>query len=366
MNRQQYIDRLERVVAQLPENADGAFVTSQVCRFYLTGYNADTGFLLVTRGGYAFVTDARYIEAASAALEGICPAVCYTRGKFGDVIRELCAGMNTGSLLIERGSVTLAEADRYAASFEPVEILRSEHLDSIISAMRLSKTEFEMEQIRAAQRLTERSLRRILGMIKEGVSEREIALELEFDMRRSGAEKVAFDLIVAAGPNGSMPHAVPSDYRIRPGDFITFDIGSTVNGYNSDMTRTVAFGKVSDEQLKVYNTVRTAQKAAIDYITAGGLSCPEADRIARDIITGAGYGDYFGHGLGHGVGVEIHEAPTLSFISKDNMCEGCVVTVEPGIYLEGRFGVRIEDMLYITKDSAIDLTGFETELIVID
>ena len=366
MNKQQYIDRLDRVVAQLPENADGAFVTSQVCRFYLTGYNADTGFLLVTRGGCAFVTDARYIEAASAALEGICPAVCYTRGKFGEVIVGLCGEMGAKSLIIERGSVTLAEVERYEKSFEPVEILRSEHLDNIISSMRLSKTEFEMEQIKAAQRLTERSLRRILGMIKEGVSEREIALELEFDMRRSGAEKVAFDLIVAAGPNGSMPHAVPSDYRIRPGDLITFDIGSTVNGYNSDMTRTVAFGRISDEQLKVYETVRTAQKAAIDYITAGGFSCPEADQIARTIITEAGYGECFGHGLGHGVGVEIHEAPTLSHISKDDMCEGCVVTVEPGIYLEGKFGVRIEDMLYITKDSAIDLTDFETDLIVLN
>ena len=365
-SKQQYIDRLDRLVAQLPENADGALVTSQVCRFYLSGYNADTGYLLVTRGGRAFVTDARYIEAASAALEGVCEAVCYTRGKFGEIMRGLCENMGAKSLLIETGSVTLAEADRFSKAFEPVTILRSSHLDEIVSAMRLSKTQFEMEQIKAAQRLTERSLNRILGMIKEGVSEREIALELEFDMRRSGAERVAFDLIVAAGPNGSMPHAVPSDYRVKPGDFITFDIGSVVNGYHSDMTRTVAFGKVSDEQLKVYNTVLAAQKAAIDYIVGGGLSCAGADKIARDIISGAGYGECFGHGLGHGVGAEIHEAPTLSFISKEEMCEGCVVTVEPGIYLEGRFGVRIEDMLYITKDSAIDLTEMDSGLIVID
>ncbi len=362
----QYLDRIQRVIAQLPEEADGALVTSQVSRFYLTGYNADTGYLIITRKGCAFVTDSRYIEAAAAALEGVCRAVCYNNAKFSETVRTLCEELEARALLIEQSRVTLSEADRYAKSFEPATILRSSHLDDILSSMRVSKSQFEVEQIKAAQRLTERSLRRILGMIKEGVSEREIALELEFDMRRSGAERIAFDLIIAAGPNGSMPHAVPSDYRIQPGDLITFDIGSVVNGYNSDMTRTVAFGNISDEQRKVYDTVRAAQKASIDYITGGGLSCVEADRIARDIIGAAGYGDCFGHGLGHGVGVEIHESPSLSFVSKDNLCEGSVVTVEPGIYLEGRFGVRIEDMLYITDGSAIDLTEFETDLIVIN
>ncbi len=366
MSKTQYTDRIQRLVAQLPEEADGAFVTSQVCRFYLTGYNADTGFLLATREGSVFVTDARYIEAASAALEGVCKAVCYKRPAFGETLRALCEQLGAKSVLIERSSVTVAEAERYVKLFEPVSVVCSSHLDDIISSMRLSKSAFEIEQIKAAQRLTERSLRRIMSMIKEGVSEREIALELEFDMRRSGAERVAFDLIVAAGPNGSMPHAVPSDYRIRPGDLITFDIGSVVGGYHSDMTRTFAFGEVSEEQKTVYNTVLRAQQAAIDYLTGGGLSCLEADSIARNIITQAGYGECFGHGLGHGVGTEIHEAPTLGYTSKDILCEGCVVTAEPGIYLEGRFGVRIEDMLYITDGSAVDLTDFEMELIVLN
>lgn len=360
----QYTQRLDRLVAQLPEEADGAFVTSQVCRLYLTGYNADTGFLLVTRGGCAFVTDSRYIEAATAALEGVCRAICYN--KLGDSVRELCTEFGASTLLIESESVTLAEADRFEKAFEPIKLMRTAHLDDIISSMRISKNELELEQVRAAQTLTERSFRKILGLIREGVSERELALELEFDMRRAGAERVAFDLIIAAGPNGSMPHAVPSDYRVKPGDFITFDIGAVVNGYHSDMTRTVSFGKVSDEQMLVYNTVRAAQKAAIDYLVAGGKSGVEADRIARDIITEAGYGKCFGHGLGHGVGVEIHEAPRLSPAGSTELCEGSIVTVEPGIYLEGRFGVRIEDMLYITKDSALDLTGIETELIVIN
>ena len=363
-NKSQFTDRLERLVAQLPEEADGALVTSQVCRLYLTGYNADTGFLLVTKGGCAFVTDSRYIEAASIALEGVCEAVCYS--KFGETMRGLCEKFGAKSLLIERSSLTLAEADRFAEAFEPVKLLRTSHLDDIIGGMRLSKNLLELEQIKAAQLLTEQCLYRLFDKIKEGVSEKELALELEFDMRRNGAERVAFDLIIAAGPNGSMPHAVPSDYKVKRGDFITFDIGSVINGYHSDMTRTVSLGNVSDEQMKVYETVRKAQAASIDYLVGGGLSCFEADKIARDIITEAGYGDCFGHGLGHGVGVEIHEAPRLSYASKDILCEGCVVTVEPGIYLEGRFGVRIEDMLYITKDSAIDLTNVQRELIVLD
>jgi len=363
-NKTQFTDRLSRLVAQLPEEADGALVTSQVCRLYLTGYNADTGFLLVTRGGCAFVTDSRYIEAASNALEGVCQAVCYS--KFGQTMRDLCEEFGAKALVIERGSLTLAEADRFAEAFEPVELLRTSHLDDIIGSMRLCKNLHELEQIKAAQLLTEQCLLRLFDKIKEGVSEKELALELEFDMRRNGAERVAFDLIIAAGPNGSMPHAVPSDYKVKPGDFITFDIGSVINGYHSDMTRTVAFGQVSDEQMKVYETVRKAQAASIDYLVGGGLSCFEADKIARDIITEAGYGDCFGHGLGHGVGVEIHEAPRLSYVSKDILSPGCVVTVEPGIYLEGRFGVRIEDMLYITEGSAIDLTNIQRELIVLN
>lgn len=363
-NKAQYTERIDRLVAQLPEEADGALVTSQVCRLYLTGYNTDTGYLLVTRSGCAFVTDSRYIEAATNALEGVCPAICYT--KLSETMPGLCEELGVKKLLVERESLTLAEVGRLAEAFEPAELLRTSHLDDIIGGMRLSKNALELEQIIAAQRLTEQCLRRLFDKVKEGVSERELALELEFDMRRNGAERVAFDLIVAAGPNGSMPHAVPGDYRVKPGDFITFDIGSVINGYHSDMTRTVSFGKVGDEQMKVYETVRTAQAASIEYLIGGGLSCFEADKIARDIITEAGYGKCFGHGLGHGVGLEIHEAPRLSYASKAILSEGCVVTVEPGIYLEGRFGVRIEDMLYITDGSAVDITGFEKELIVLN
>lgn len=360
----EYKSRIERLLSQLPEDADGALVTSQVSRLYLTGYDADTGFLIVTRNGCEFITDFRYIEAAAARLEGVCAAEKYV--KFDETLKEVCARLGAERLLIERDRLTISEGLRLSAAAKPVVLVESSALDDALNAMRVGKSLTELDKIRRAQDVTERSYRRVLELIREGVTERELALALEFDMRKSGASRVAFDLIVAGGANGSMPHAVPSDYRIQKGDFITFDIGAVVDGYHSDMTRTVAFGDVTREQAEVYDIVLKAQKAGIEYLMAGNDNCFEADKTARDVICAAGYGDCFGHSTGHGVGLEIHEAPSLSPTGKATMSEGCVVTVEPGIYIAGRFGVRIEDMLYITEGSAIDLTGVEKELIVIN
>ena len=358
-----YKQRLDSIVSQLPENAGGALVTSQISRLYLTGLDVDNGFLLVTRQGCALITDFRYIEVARHTLEGVCEAVVYK--KLSDTFAELLGRFGASSLLIERERLTIAERQRLAEALEPVELLDSDCLDTVLGSLRISKNTAELGLIRAAQAVTEKAFRRILDFIKEGVSESDLALELEFDMRRRGAQRVAFDLIIAAGANGSKPHAVPGDNRIRQGDFITFDIGAVVGGYHSDMTRTVALGTVTNEQLTVYETVRRAQAAGIEYLMAGGLDCKEADATARSIIEKAGYGDCFGHSLGHGVGMEIHEKPNLSPAATGTIPEGSIVTVEPGIYIEGRFGVRIEDMLYICDGSAIDLTGIEHELIVI-
>lgn len=364
MNSNDYRERIDRLVAMLPEEADGAIVTSQVNRHYLTGYDTDTGWLIVTRKGAAFVTDFRYIEAANAALEGVC--VVHKYGNFGEVMRGILDGFDADRLLVERERLFLSDAAMIAKSIAPHKTVESQQLDEIMNVMRVCKNTYEMELCRAAQVITENCLRDLLtNCVREGVSERELALELEFKMRRSGAQRVAFDLIVAGGANSSMPHAVPGDYRIKNGDFITFDIGSVVGGYHSDMTRTVALGNVSDEMRKVYNIVLKAQLAGVEYLTSGGTDAHEADKIARDIIAAEGYGDCFGHSLGHGVGLEIHETPRLAPQSKATLTAGNIVTVEPGIYLEGKFGVRIEDMLYITEDSAINLASFEKELIIL-
>jgi len=363
MKSADYRNRIERFAAQLPEGIDGAIVTSQVNRHYLTGYDTDTGWLIVTRKGTAFVTDFRYIEAANAALEGVCEVHIF--GKFSEVMVGILDKFEADSVLVERERLYLSDAAHLAKSIAPHKTVESEQLDEIFNAMRVSKNTYEMELVRAAQVITENSLRHILTCVREGVSERELALELEFHMRRSGAQRVAFDLIIAGGPNSSMPHAVPGDYRIKKGDFITFDIGSVVGGYHSDMTRTVVLGDPTEEMRKVYDTVLKAQLAAIDYLTAGNTDAREADKVARDIIAAEGYGECFGHSLGHGVGLEIHEIPRLAPQSTATLTAGNIVTVEPGIYLEGRFGVRIEDMLYITEDSATNLATFEKDLIIL-
>lgn len=359
----EFNSRINSLVAQLPEDVDGALVTSQVSRCYLTGYNTDTGFLFITKNGSAFVTDFRYIEAANAALEGVCEAVCYS--KLGECFAQLCERFGAKKLLIEHERVTLSEADMLSSLLNPCCAVKDNALDDILNAMRISKSRTELELVRAAQEVTEKSYLKILTLVKEGVSERDLALELEFEMRKNGAERVAFDLIIAAGTNGSMPHAVPGNNKIKRGDFITFDIGSVVGGYHSDMTRTVAYGNPSDEQKHVYNTVLKAQLAACEYLENGGTGCAEADKVARDIITEAGFGHAFGHSLGHGVGLEIHETPRLSTAAKSTLSAGNIVTVEPGIYIEGKYGVRIEDMMYITENSAVNLTHIEKKLVIL-
>ena len=203
-----------------------------------------------------------------------------------------------------------------------------------------------------------------MTFIKPGVTEKQIALELDFYMLSHGAEAVSFETIAVTGAKSSMPHGVPDETVVKNGDFITMDFGAVCKGYHSDMTRTVAVGEVTEEQKTVYETVLKAQKNALSVLKKG-LPCSEADKAARDIIDNAGYGDYFGHSTGHGVGVEIHENPTLAPKSTDILEIGDVVTVEPGIYLPGKFGVRIEDMALITENGYENLTSSPKELIIL-
>ena len=204
----------------------------------------------------------------------------------------------------------------------------------------------------------------MLGKIQEGVSEQELALELEFYMRRQGAQGVAFDLIVVAGTKGSLCHGVPDDHQVRRGDFITMDIGALLDGYHSDMTRTVALGKVTPEQEEVYQIVLRAQEEAISQVKPG-VRCGQIDKVARDIIYGAGYEGCFGHSTGHSVGLEIHEEPRFSIGVETLLCPGMVMTVEPGIYLPGKFGVRIEDMVAVTENGYQNLTKTPKELMIL-
>ncbi len=360
---QEYADRIKEFQNRLPDSVDGALITSEISRRYMTGFPASDGFLVITKEKGIFTTDSRYTEAAENQITN-----CEVRGfsKIGETMAEIAKELGISKVIIESERVTLAEAARYEKLFETIELVKDSQLDDILNGMRVSKSEYEIEKIKEAQAITEASLEYVLeNVLREGVTEKELALEIEFYMRKHGAERIAFDLIVAAGANSSMPHAVPSDYKIQKGDFITFDIGAVVDGYHSDMTRTVVFGKASDEQKLIYNTVLRAQQAAIDYVINGGKVLSECDAAARNVISDAGYGQYFGHSTGHGVGVEIHETPSVAPSAKGEIPTGAVITVEPGIYLPGKGGVRIENMVYKTADSGINLTNLPRELLEI-
>ena len=246
----------------------------------------------------------------------------------------------------------------------PCRVTASKKLEKEIDSIRRAKSEEEKECILTAQKIAENAFEHILTFIKPGVTEKQIALELDFYMLSHGAEAVSFETIAVTGAKSSMPHGVPDETVVKNGDFITMDFGAVYKGYHSDMTRTVAVGEVTEEQKTVYETVLKAQKNALSVLKKG-LPCSEADKAARDIIDKAGYGDYFGHSTGHGVGVEIHENPTLAPKSTDILEIGDVVTVEPGIYLPGKFGVRIEDMALITEKGYENLTSTPKELIIL-
>lgn len=359
----QFQERTGALIGIIPPEYDGALILSEINNRYFTGFDCDNGYFLATRNGCIFVTDSRYTEAAAKAIDW-CEVAEYRNQTMKEDFSAIAGKLGVKSLLVESDRMTLTQYRMMGELLEPIELSVEGALDKLIESLRVHKDSDEIACMKAAQHIAEQTLRHVYGMVREGVAEADLAFEFEFYARRLGAERLAFDSIVASGENGSMPHAVPGQRRIRKGDFITFDVGCVVGGYHSDMTRTVAYGDVSDEQKKVYDIVLRAQQNAMDYLFAGGSDLAECDAAARDLITAEGYGDYFGHGTGHGVGLEIHEFPAVSFRG-GAIPVNAVITVEPGIYIPGKFGVRIENMLYKTAEGAVDLASLDRELLII-
>lgn len=353
------MNHLEHIAAHL-DGLDAMLLTSEANCYYATGFMGE-GIALVTRRGSWYFTDSRYTEAADKAI--------------GDaaVIREVSREKPFSVLINE----ALAEAGAEKAGFEEQRMTVAEHAvyseklhctltpaSSLMTELRGSKDEEELSCMTAAQRIAEGALEQILKEIRPGMTEKEIAARLNYLMVSAGAEKTSFDTIVASGPNGSMPHAVPGMRKVREGDFITMDFGCVYKGYCSDMTRTVALGRPSDEMRNVYDIVLQAQLAGIAAAKAG-VTGAAIDGAARKVIQDAGYGVYFGHSFGHSLGIDIHEAPNAAPGNDKPMPDGAVVSAEPGIYLPGKFGVRIEDVMILRPDGAQVITKAPKALLVL-
>ena len=352
---------IENLQLLLPDGTDAALITSPENRFYFTGFKSSSGYLLVTKNSASFITDSRYIEAAR---KSVTAADVYLQGNIKKQLSGLLADENIKSVGFEASRVTVSDSVKYKEWFPGISCEFSGETDTIIKNMRMRKSDFELEKLRKAQRITDSAFSHIKAMGVTGKSEREIALELEFFMKKNGADDIAFPIIALAGSNTSLPHGVPSDKKVQTGDFLLLDFGCVTDGYHSDMTRTAAVGKINNRQREIYDIVLNAQIKAIEAIKPG-VKCSEIDGIARKIIGMAGYEENFGHGLGHGVGLEIHEHPNFSPNCDTILEPGMVISVEPGIYLPDEFGVRIEDLAAVTEKGCEILTKSQKSLEII-
>ena len=329
-------------VEGLLANCDLAIVTSPAALMRLTGLDQSDAIILVTKSECTYLTNPLYEVAVKGALPAEWTVRILSRREQSAFL--LSAIRSASKVGIEYGHMTV---DLYRALFGSLPIDRTVDLTPALSRMRLVKTGAELAIIKQAEHIVDEVYSEILPLLVVGVTEREIATEIMVRMQAHGADGTAFDTIVAFGERAAMPHAVPSDRRLKSGDCVLMDFGAKYRGYCSDFTRTVFLGEPTAAFREAYALVLSAQRAAIDYLTAGGRSAAEADAIARRIIDESAYCGAFNHTLGHGVGIEIHESPALAERSKDVLTDGMVFTVEPGIYVEGQFGIRIESLLAI-------------------
>lgn len=334
----------------IEQNLDAIFISQPDNRHYLSGFTGSAGNLLISSDRAVLITDFRYYEQVGHQAPDYELAKITT--KLSDLLSELLAGVGVKRLGFESQHVTVDQLYEWSQATGGVEWVP---LKGTVEKLRAVKDEGEIEALRRSTALTDAAFAHLLDVIEPGMTELEAAWQIEAYMRTHGASRMAFPPIVAAGPSGAMPHARPGDHEIQPGEPIVIDIGCVVDGYCSDMTRTICLGEPSEKYLEVWDIVRQAQQAAEDGIHAG-MSGAAAHALAGDIIGAAGYGDYFGHGLGHGVGMAVHEGPRAWRLGDNTLEAGMILTVEPGIYLPGEFGVRIEDLVIIRDDGIEILT----------
>jgi Xaa-Pro aminopeptidase len=353
-------NRVQSLRVQLAEKGlDGILITSPFNRRYISGFSGTAGYLLITENKALLITDFRYTEQATEQ----APLFEIVRHS-ATIVEELARKIDELKLKkvgFERQYVSYAVYEDLISASPEVDWVG---VQGIVESIRMVKSAEELQTIKEACTIADKAFGHIVSYIKPGVTEQEVALELEFFMRKLGASSTSFDTIVASGYRSALPHGVASDKVIQQGEFVTLDYGAYYKGYVSDITRTIAVGEPSDKLKEIYQTVLQAQLAGVSQIKAG-MSGKEADALTRDIIRDAGYGEYFGHSTGHGIGLEVHEGPGLSSKSDVILKTGMVVTVEPGIYISQLGGVRIEDDVVITENGCEILTHSPKDLIII-
>jgi len=353
------MSRLNQIVNALQEHElDALLLTGPINRRWATGFKSSAGALVVTREESYFIIDGRYIESARAAIQGVQVVQISIGQKYPDLIRELLSRHGAGRLGFEEQVMTQGTFTTYQGKLD-WELTPAQKL---MDTLRASKSASELELMGRAQAITDQTFAEILPVITSDMTERELAAEIIYRLLKNGADKPSFDPIVVSGPRSSLPHGSPGNHALS--GFVTMDFGAMFDGYCADMTRTVAMGTVTDEMRRVYDTVLQAQLAGIAAARAG-IPGKEIDAAARQVITAAGYGAYFDHGFGHGIGLEVHEGINASPTEDRILPAGAMISAEPGIYLPGQFGVRIEDILYLTESGAENLTKSSKDLIIL-
>lgn len=348
--------RTELVRSHFPDGVDALITTNEKTCLYLSKFLFSDGMIFVTKKAAYLFTDFRYTEAAEKEAQGCVISV----GNRYESIRKIIDEEGIKTIGFEDDLLSVAELERFKKEFPSCGFAP---MGGVVRALAEYKDENEMALVREAQAITDAAFAAVLPLLRHDMTETDVAAELEYQMKKRGASGTSFDTIAVSGTNSARPHGVPRPVTLEKG-FLTMDFGCIYGGYCSDMTRTVVIGKADEEMKKVYSTVLTAQKAALAAVR-DGMTGAELDKIARDVINGAGYEGCFGHGLGHGVGIYIHENPRISSAGKTKLTTGHIFTVEPGIYLKGKYGVRIEDMVQMTANGPLDITKSPKELIEI-
>ncbi|MBR0157136.1 MAG: aminopeptidase P family protein [Clostridia bacterium] len=352
--------RCDKLLKKLAEkNIDAAVITSAVNRRYYSGFTGSNGVVILSAAGRVLLTDFRYTIQAGIQCAGICEVRQVDRGITAQHVEVVLNEFGAKRVAFEDAAMTVAEYSGYGKL--PFEFVPS---SDVICGCRVVKDANEIALMQKAQNCADAGFADLIKKIKPGMTEIELRNELDYLLRKHGADENSFDTIVGSGPNGALCHAYPGQRKLENGDLVVIDFGARVGGYCSDMTRTIAIGEPCDELKKIYGIVLEAQLKALG-ILRPNMVASELDRCARDYITEKGYGECFGHGLGHGFGLEIHENPYANSRSNELLVPGSTITVEPGIYIEGLGGVRIEDCCVLTEDGFINLCRTPKELIVI-